>query len=173
MRQAGSVTTYSERLTAPVSWWLSAIVFGVVWGWILLVASTWPIAIVTTTIVAALGLCVVWRYGSLLIRVDARGLSAGSAILDSDHLSDVEILHRADYRARLGVGADARAYLITRPYLDRGVLVHVRDVSDPTPYWLLSSRRPEALATALGHTGPTAGSNVGEEVSHVEEVQEG
>lgn len=162
------MTTYTERLTAPISWWLTALAFGVVWGWILLVATTWPIAIATTIIVGALSVYGVWRYGSVRVDVDAAALQAGTATLDADHLGEVEILHRADYRSRLGIDADARAHLVTRPYLDRGVLVHVRDDSDPTPYWLISSRRPEALATALGHTGPTP-----EEVSHVEEVQEG
>ena len=155
MRQAGTVTTYNERLTAPISWWLSAAAFAVVWGWILLVATTWTIAIVTTVVVGALCLFAVWRFGSLRLCVDDSGIRAGSAYLDATHLGTVEILHRADYRRRLGVEADARAYLVTRPYLDRGVLVRVRDANDPTPYWLLSSRRPEALAAALGHTGPT------------------
>ncbi len=162
------MTTYSERLTAPISWWLSAAAFAVVWGWILLVATTWTIAIVTTVVVGALCLFAVWRFGSLRLSADDSGLRAGSAFLDAAHLGDVEILHRADYRRRLGVDADARAHLVTRPYLDRGVLVRVRDAADPTPYWLLSSRRPEALAAALGHTGPTT-----EEVTHGEEVQEG
>lgn len=167
------MTTHSERLTAPISWWLSAVAFGVVWGWILLVATTWTIAIVTAIAVAALCLYAVWRLGSLTVKVGPDGLRVGSALLDRQHLGTVEILHRADYRERLGIGADARAYLVTRPYLDRGVLVHVDDASDPTPYWLVSSRRPEALAAALGHTGPTAGPIERGEVTHVEEVQEG
>ena len=49
------MTTYRERLSAPASWWVAALAFGVVWGWIMLVASTWPIAIVTAIAVAALG----------------------------------------------------------------------------------------------------------------------
>ncbi|MEO6605890.1 MAG: DUF3093 domain-containing protein [Aeromicrobium sp.] len=162
------MTTYSERLTAPISWWLSAAAFAVVWGWILLVATTWTIAIVTAVVVGALSMFAVWRFGSLRLTVGADGLRAGTAFLDSSHVGDVEIMHRAEYRSQLGINADARAYLVTRPYLDRGVLVRVRDAGDPTPYWLLSSRRPEALASALGHTGPTT-----EEVTHVEEVQEG
>ncbi len=162
------MTTYTERLTAPISWWLTALAFAVVWGWILLVATTWPIAIATTIIVGLLSLYTAWRYGSIRIDVDSEALHAGAASLAVGHLGQVEILHRADYRNRLGVGADARAHLVTRPYLDRGVLVHVRDDTDPTPYWLISSRRPEALAAALGHTVPTS-----EEVTHVEEVQEG
>ncbi len=168
MRQAGTVTTYNERLTAPASWWLGAIAFAVVWGWILLVATTWTTAIITTVLVATLGLFAVWRIGAALVAVEPGGLRAGPAFLDAEHIGTVEPLHREDYRRRLGVDADARAFLVTRPYLDRGVLVHVTDGSDPTPYWLISSRSPQALAAALGHTGPSS-----EEVPHVQEVQEG
>ena len=146
------MTTYRERLTAPASWWLAALVFAAAWGWIMLVATNWPIAIVTTAIVAGPGLYVVWRYGSLLIAVDADGLQVGRASIDRAHIGAVEPLHRADYRLKLGTEADARAYLVTRPYIDRGVLIPLADDSDPTPYWLVSSRRPDALAAALGHT---------------------
>lgn len=147
------MTTYRERLTAPVSWWLAALVFGAVWGWIMLVATNWPIAITTGVVVAAAGLALVWRYGSVLIVAGPDGLRVGRASIDRAHLGAVEPLHRAAYRLRLGTGADARAHLMTRPYVDRGVLVPVEDDSDPAPYWLVSSRRPDALAAALGHTG--------------------
>jgi hypothetical protein len=148
------VTTYRERLRAPLSWWLSAAVFGVIWGWIMLVVTTWPIAFVTTLVVVGAGFVAVWRYGSVLIAVDAEGLHAGRASLDPGHVGAAQPLNRVDYRHRLGVGADARAYLLTRPYLDHGVMVAVDDDSDPAPYWLLSSRHPEALAAALGWTDP-------------------
>ncbi len=167
-----TVQTYRERLTAPPSWWLSAAAFAVVWGWILLVATTWPIAIGTAAGVGALTFWAVWRYGALDIVVDPARLRVGPATLEPGHVGEVEVLHRADYRNRLGVGADARAHLATRPYLDRGVLVRVEDETDPTPYWLLSSRDPEALAKALGHTGHTAGTTQGEEVARVQEDQE-
>ena len=146
------MTTYRERLTAPASWWLAALVFAAAWGWIMLVATNWSIAIVATVIVAAPCLYAVWRYGSLLISVDADGLRVGRASIDPGHLGGVEPLHRAEYRLKLGTDADARAYLVTRPYIDRGVLVPIADDSDPTPYWIVSSRRPDALAAALGHT---------------------
>src|SRR5690606_18826026 len=144
-------TTYRERLTAPVSWWIAAIFFGVVWGWIMLIVTTWTIAIVTTVAVASAALTLVWRYGSVLITVDGSVLRVGRAHLEEPHIGAVLPLHRVDYRSRLGTGADARAHLVTRPYLDRGVLVPVADPRDPTPYWLVSTRHPDALAAALGH----------------------
>lgn len=159
------MTTYRERLTAPPSWWLSALAFAVVWGWIMLVVTTWPIAIATVVIVAIPCFVVVWRYGSLLITADSSGLRVGGATLDRTYLGEVAPLGRVDYRHKLGVGANARAYLVTRPYLDRGVMVDVTDSNDPAPYWLVSSRHPDALAAALGHTGkapPPAQGAIGE-----------
>ncbi|MBC7630858.1 DUF3093 domain-containing protein [Aeromicrobium sp.] len=144
------MTPYRERLTAPVSWWIAAATFGLVWGWIMLVVTTWQIAVVTTLLVAAAGFFAVSRYGSLLIEVKPDGLTVGRASLAAEHLGAVEQLNRVDYRHRLGVGADARAYLVTRPYVDRGVVVGVTDERDPVPYWLVSSRHPDALAVALG-----------------------
>ncbi len=59
-------------------------------------------------------------------------------------------------RRLAGVDADARAYLLLRPYLKRGVRIDITDPADPAPYWLVSCRRPEALVTAVG-VGRTAG----------------
>lgn len=145
------MTTYRERLTAPLSWWLAALGFAVVWGWVFLVVTTWPIAIAVTAMLTAADFYLVWRYGSLLIVVTPEGLRVGPAFVEASHVGEVVALNRADYRTRLGTGADARAYLVTRPYLDHGVMVAIDDPADPTPYWLVSSRRAEALATALGH----------------------
>ena len=45
-----------------------------------------------------------------------------------------------------GRDADARAYLLLRPYLKRAVRVEITDPADPTPYWLVSTRHPDELA---------------------------
>ena len=54
-----------------------------------------------------------------------------------------------------GVDADARAFLLLRPYLKRAVQVEIADPADPTPYWLVRTRHPDELAaaplTALTH----------------------
>jgi len=143
------VTPYRERLTAPPSWWLAALLFALVWGWVFVIATNWSIAIVVAALLTAAGFALVWRYGSLLIAVEPAGLRVGNAFVEPDHIGAVTSLDRAAYRTRLGTGADARAFLATRPYLDHGVLVTIDDPADPAPYWLVSSRRPDALAAAL------------------------
>ena len=66
-------------------------------------------------------------------------------------------------RRAAGVDADARAFLLLRPYLKRSVRVEITDPADPAPYWLVSTRHPDELAAALqsatdpGMPKPTAG----------------
>ena len=150
------MTTYRERLTAPVSWWIAAFAFAAVWGWVFLVATNRPIAIVVTALLVAAGGYAVWRYGSVVVTVGPDGLRVGPAHIGPQHVGPVRSLDRAAYRTQLGTGADARAYLVTRPYLDHGVLVTIDDPDDPAPYWLVSSRHPDALAAALAPSAPAA-----------------
>lgn len=144
------MTEYRERLTAPAPWWVVALIFGAICGWIMVVAATPSLgvvaAIVGTLVVGAL----IWSYGALTIRAGDDGLRVGNAHLPRKYIGAVTTLDRAAFRACLGPEADARAWLRTRPYVEGGVRVEVDDPNDPVPYWLVSCRRPEAVAAALG-----------------------
>jgi len=133
----------------PLSWWFGCVATAIVFAWILLVSTTRIAAAVTFVVVLIASALVVARYGSLTITRDDTGLRVGGAFLDEIHIGAAEALHREEYRRRLGVDADARAYLVTRPYLDRGVLVRVADDADPVPYWLVSTRHPDDIAAAI------------------------
>jgi hypothetical protein len=154
------VESYRERLTVPASWWIVALVFGGVCGWIMVVATTPGLGAIAAVAGSLAAGALIWSYGSLTLRADAGGLSIGSAHLGAPHIGAVTPLDRAAFRASLGPEADARAWLRTRPYVDGGVRVDVNDPRDPTPYWLISSRHPEAVVAALGRpvsqTGPRA-----------------
>lgn len=145
--------TYRERLSAPLTWWLTALGFAFIWGWLFLVATNLTIAATVFVLLAVAGCVTVWRYGSMTITVGPEGLRVGRAFVDAAHIGGATALDRAGYRTQLGTGADARAYLATRPYLDHGVIVTIDDPSDPAPYWLISSRHPVAFAEALARPG--------------------
>lgn len=122
-------------------------------GWLLLVAAPPAIAGLSALIVlTALG-SVLLRYGSLRIEASPGRLRAGDAHLEAPHLGRVESLDPAAWRTALDRAGVERGFLLTRPWIDRGVRVEVDDPADPTPYWLLSTRRPDTLARVLGHTG--------------------
>ncbi|MFI5428789.1 DUF3093 domain-containing protein [Aeromicrobium sp. UC242_57] len=131
---------------------LAAVFFALVWGWLFWVVTTWPITITVTVLLSVAGCFLVWRYGAVDITVDADGLRVGRAHLEPRHIGEVTVLNRAAYRHTLGPGADVRAHMMTRPYIDHGITVVVDDPTDPAPYWLISSRHPEALAAALAPT---------------------
>ena len=153
MGQSGDMATYRERLTAPLSWWVFVAAFGAVWGWLMLVAANRPIAVGVAVVATVAAGSLVWSYGSVVIEAGPDGLRVGGAHLSPADIGAVEVLDARGFREQLGPQADARAWLRTRPYIEGGVRVEVADDSDPTPYWLVSSRRPEAVVAALGQTG--------------------
>jgi hypothetical protein len=139
---------HDERLTAPLPWWLAAVGFGLVCGWLVYVATTPTFAVVAGAIGIVVGGLLVVGWGALRIRVDDE-LHAGRAHIGPEHVGAVEVLDHATYRAVMGPRADVRAWLATRPWIDEGVRVVIDDPSDPHPYWLVGSRRPQQLAAAI------------------------
>ncbi len=140
---------YDERLHVPLRWWVQAIMF-LASLWLAFIvalppAVAWTASGVLTAAVAALFL----GYGSARVRVEAGVLHAGRAQIPVSMLADPAPLDTEATRLLAGRDADARAYLLLRPYLKRSVRVDVTDPADPTPYWLVCTRRPEELAGAL------------------------
>ncbi len=88
-------------------------------------------------------------YGSARITVGNGELRAGRAHIALDLVGTAEPLDAEGTRRVAGVDADARAYLLLRPYLKRSVRIEITDPRDPAPYWLVSTRRPDKLVAAL------------------------
>lgn len=100
-------------------------------------------------IVLALGVVGVAIASAPLITVDDGMLRAGSARIPLSHVGDTEPARGDAARLARGQQLDARAYIVLRPDISAVLRVDVTDPDDPTPYWLLSTRRPEALAAAI------------------------
>jgi len=64
-------------------------------------------------------------------------------------IADVVALDAAGKRELLGVGAHPMAFVVQRPWIGGAVQVLLDDPADPTPYWVVSTRHPVELATAL------------------------
>lgn len=140
---------YVERLTVPLRWWAQGTMLVATLWLTVVVAVPGPTAwVVTAAALAVLALALLW-YGDARIVVRDGWFQAGRARIDAHHLGSVAALGVEETRLVAGRDADARAYLLLRPYIHRAVRVEVVDPADPTPYWLVSSRHPEALADAL------------------------
>ena len=83
------------------------------------------------------------------IRVAEGQLKADRISIPVSALGDVVQLSKEEFSKVLGPNADPRAQLMIRGYVQTGVKIEVSDPDDPTPYLLLSSRKPEELAVAL------------------------
>lgn len=140
---------YRETLRVPVGWWILGTMLALSVSWVFLVAVTWEAALVGGIVAGALVATALWRHGSVHLVVDDNGLQAGRARLPRRHVGAVTPLDEAAARAVAGVEADARALLVLRGYCRGAVKVGVDDDADPTPYWLVSTRRPDDLARCL------------------------
>jgi hypothetical protein len=84
-----------------------------------------------------------------------RVLRAGAAVLPVRFVAGASVITATDKRAALGRGLDPAAFVLHRPWVGALIMVRLDDPEDPTPYWVVSCRRPEALAAALnGLPGP-------------------
>lgn len=153
MGQASTVTTYREHLRIPLIWWLFSALFVVSIGWIFLVVTTLTIGIIAALIVAAPLGWALWTYGSLTLDVTDGNLRIGRAQLGERYQGPAQALSAEGFRHAMGPGADARAFILIRPYVKTGALIPVIDRSDATPYWLVSTRHPDAFVASLAHSG--------------------
>ena len=144
---------YDERLGVPLRWWALATMFLASMLIAFLVATPLWVAVAGTAVLVILVLTLFLGYGAARVSVRDGVLTAGRARISLEHVGEVEALDAARTRLLAGREADARAYLLLRPYLSRAVRIGIDDPADPTPYWLVSSRRPDRLAAALRGTG--------------------
>lgn len=76
-------------------------------------------------------------------------LRVGDAHVPVRHTGEIDVIDREHKRKVLGPELDPAAFVRHRGWVGPLVRVRLADPADPTPYWLISSRRPEALAAAL------------------------
>jgi hypothetical protein len=140
---------YDERLGVPLRWWVQGVMLVATLWLALVVAVPGTAAWVGTGIALALLAALLGSYGSARVSVRDGWFRAGRARIEAVHLGAVAALDPEETRRVAGPEADARAYLLLRPYLKRAVRVEITDPADPAPYWLVSSRRPDELARAV------------------------
>jgi hypothetical protein len=76
-------------------------------------------------------------------------LWVGAAHLPVGVISRSAEVPRSAKSAALGRQLDPAAYVVHRAWIGAMVLLVLDDADDPTPYWLVSSRRPDRVLAAL------------------------
>ena len=140
--------TYKELLNPPLSW-MSFILFMyfsiavAVWGAFEMVQA------VTTMVVLVATLPYLWLKLRMVITVESGELRIDRAHIELKYLKDAVALDEATYKSLRTVNSDARSFHATRPWAKSGVQVFVNDERDQTTYWLIGSKKAEALISSL------------------------
>ena len=147
---------FHERRIVPWWWWVVGAAIAVptteavvVLGPEMSNRPTAALAIGCLIVTLALEVTLLVLLGRSTVDVDEAGLRAGDVALSASHIGRVRALDAATAHRLLGPGLRADAQLSLRPWIKTAVQIEVDDANDPTPYWVVATRRPLELVAAL------------------------
>jgi hypothetical protein len=147
------VPAYSERLTVPWWSWPVGVALAAFFSAEIFLGANPQLNWIPYVILIPGTLYALWKFGSVRIRIDADAddpeLRVDDAHLPVAFITEVNILDAEVKRQLLGPLAAPYVFAIQRPWISGAVRVVIDDPDDPTPYWVISTRRPAAMATAL------------------------
>jgi hypothetical protein len=140
---------YRERLRVPFSWWLVITGCVLLFGTMLWAGLTLATAVIIYAGLEAACALALLGWGAATIEVTETDLRAGPLRMPLASIADVTPLDAGQARALRGPRADPAAYLLLRPYLQTAVYVEVAGRPAERPYWLIATRHPAELASAI------------------------
>jgi hypothetical protein len=140
---------YAERLVVPWWSWPPALIGGAVLALeISMGTGDAPVWLPFLPLIPLTVFVLLW-IGRIRVAVKAGEFRVDDARLPVAVIADVIALDAAGKREVLGVGAHPLAFVVQRPWIGGAVQVLLNDPGDPTPFWVVSTRHPVELATAL------------------------
>jgi len=141
------VSIYRERLW-PAPWLFISTALVIPASLLVFLPIDFRVGVATAGLLYAV--CVVALIvGSPVIEVTESHFVAGRARLPLEVVGAVTAHRGDDAKLERGRHLDARAWLLIRGWISPVVKVEVADETDPAPYWLVSTRQPDAVITAL------------------------
>ena len=139
---------FKEVLRPPI--WVLAFIYFLLLS---LVIAIWAAFDNTVTLIAFVASTIAIFYIAFVMRstitFDGKELRIDRAHIDIKYLGDAKILDSSAMRLLRTRDADPAAYLAIRFWIPTGLKIAVVDPRDPTPYWLITSKRGEEIAALL------------------------
>ena len=141
------MTLYREKLW-PAAWLFFATALVIPASLLVFLPIDFRVGIVTAIVLYA-GCVAALLLGSPVVEVTESGFRAGRARLPLEVVGTVTGYRADEASLERGRHLDARAWLLIRGWISPVVKVEVVDETDPAPYWLVSTRQPDAVIDAL------------------------
>jgi len=139
---------FKEVLRPPI--WVIAFIYFLllslviaIWAAFEGLATTYALFVATAAIIF-----ITFRMRST-ISITSEELLIDGAHIEIKYLGSVEVLDAQSMRLLRTRDADPAAYLAIKFWIPIGVKIEVKDPRDPTPYWLVTSKRGEEIAALL------------------------
>jgi Protein of unknown function (DUF3093) len=132
----------------PWTWW--PVVIAIVLFGALEVGSGFSFVVLVPVAIFLFGFFVVPLILSGRVRVQLHDgvIRAGKQDLPVMQVTSISALDRAETRLRLGPQADPAAHTVVRGWIGSSVMLRLAN-PDPVPYWVISTRHPEELVSAI------------------------
>lgn len=104
---------------------------------------------IAAALVLYLGTLALLLASATKIEVTQSHFIAGKARLPLEIIGALDQFAGTEATLERGQRLDARAFLVIRGWVDPVVRVELIDPNDPVPYWIVSTRHPEAVSQAI------------------------
>lgn len=139
---------FKEVIRPP--FWLIAFIYFMLFSLVLAIWAAFDnnAALNAFCIAIVIGLVAIYAATST-ITVDEKELRIKKAHIEKKYCGKISIIDKKEFAFLRTRGADPAAYLATTFWISKGIKVEVLDSRDSTPYWLISTKKAEALKKAL------------------------
>ena len=143
-----SAATFREVIRPPL--WLIAFLYFMLFSLVLAIWAAFDnrTATIAALIALVLGAVVIFLLKGE-INCDGEELRVGRAHIGYEYCGDVTVLSRAEFLRARSREADPAAHLALFFWISEGIKIEVNDPRDPTPYWLISTKRGAEIERAL------------------------
>jgi hypothetical protein len=141
------VTLYRERLW-PAPWLFISTALVIPASLLVFLPIDFRVGVVTSIVLYA-GCVLGLLLAAPVIEVTDSELRAGRARLPLGVVGAVTAYRGDEAQLQRGRLLDARAWLLIRGWISPVVTIAVVDETDPAPYWLVSTRQPDAVIAAI------------------------
>jgi hypothetical protein len=139
---------FKEVIRPPL--WLIAFIYFMLFSLVLAIWAAFDNAAALNAfwIAVVIGLVAIYGATSSII-VNGTELRIKKAHIEKKYCGEISIIDKKEFAFLRTRGADPAAYLATTFWISKGIKLEVADSRDSTPYWLISTKKAQALKEAL------------------------